>query len=203
MKKIANFDNIQEAQGGGYRRIPDGGYVAVITEVEDRESGAYLYVKYDIAKGEYKDFYKKDYERNTNAKKWWGGTFIKSYKEKALPMFKAFITSVEKSNKNFKWDFDEQKLKGKLVGVVIGTEEYISSAGKVKERPYVFSTHSVEAIESGNFTVPKMRKLTPSDTKAESKNEPFFNPFANAETNEERAEEDFKSPFDEDETSPF
>lgn len=198
MIKINNFDEIKEPTTTGYRTLPDGGYIIIITDVEDRAEKQYLYIKYDIAKGDYKDYFKNDFNRSTLPNKRWSGTFIKSYKEKALPLFKAFITSVEKSNGNFKWDFDETKLKGKIVGAVIASEEYMSNTGKVKTRSYVAQLHSVETIEKGNFTVPKIKPLNPSQINATT-NEPFFNPFANTSEPKEK----FKSPFDEDETSPF
>ena len=92
-------------------------------------------------------------------------------------MFKGFTTAVEKSNKNFEWNWDETKLKNKIFGVVIGEEEYQNQKGQVRVRNYVAAVRSVETIEKGDFTVPEFKKLDVTKT-ASANNEVVKDPFA-------------------------
>ena len=55
---------------------------------------------------------------------------MKSYKPKALPMFKRFCSAVSKSNGNYVFDAgvvnsDEKTLVGKLIGLIFQEEEYV------------------------------------------------------------------------------
>lgn len=154
MKNI-NLDEVQEAQE--FSRLPVGGYICGIVRAEDVPEKEYLRIEYDIAEGENKNYYRKQAQRNPD---WnWGGVLIRSYKEKALPFFKAFTTAVEKSNSGYKFDSDERKLARKMVGLVIGEEEYEKSNGDIGTRLYVASVHSVESIKEGKFKVPEFKRL--------------------------------------------
>ena len=178
MKKINNFDKI-EASDGSFQRLPVGGYIVGVKDVEDVPAKEYLRIKFDICKGENKNWFQRQYDNNTKEDKKWpsGGTMIRSYKERALPMFKGFTTAVEKSNKNFEWNWDETKLKNKIFGVVIGEEEYQNQKGQVRVRNYVAAVRSVETIEKGDFTVPELKKLDVTKT-AFANNEVVKDPFA-------------------------
>lgn len=179
MKKINNFDEIQE-NGQGFKRIPDGAYIVGVKKVEDNSDKEFLRLELDVCKGDYKNWFQKQYDADTRNPKYWprDGVLIRSYKDAALPFFKGFITAVTKSNKNFKWDWDEQVLKNKLFGIVIGTEEYQKNNGKVGQRPYIDSVHSVEAIENGDFTVPELKKLSVTKATNSKAADDFVNPFA-------------------------
>ena len=159
MKKI-DMTNVQEA--GEFPKLVAGGYVCRYTNVEDNPDKEYLYMEYDIAEGEFKDYYK---QMNENLK-FWGGRLFRSYKEKAQPMFKRMCSAVTKSNPGYLFDgntnSDEKTLIGKLVGLVLGEEEYVGNDGSLKTRLYVYSEKSVDDIRSGNFKVPALKKL--SDT---------------------------------------
>ncbi|HWT74349.1 MAG TPA: hypothetical protein VN258_06485 [Mobilitalea sp.] len=147
MKKI-DFNGVEEPKE--YTRLVAGGYICRITLVEDVPEKEYLKIEYDIAVGDMKDYFK-----NLNdAKGFWAGKFIKSYKETALSFFKGFTTAVEKSNAGYKFDNDEKKLIGKLVGLVIGEEGYIGNDGSSKNRLYVKDVRSVDSIKNGDFEVP-------------------------------------------------
>jgi hypothetical protein len=138
-----------------YKRIGTGGFTCKITKVEDVTDKEYLKIEYDVADGDFKNYYQELFD----SKSFWGGKFIKSYKEKALPFFKGFITSIENSNKGFKFDNDETKLVGKLIGLIVGEEEYNKADGTVGNRLYVDKCTSVDKIKSGEFEVPAAKKL--------------------------------------------
>jgi hypothetical protein len=161
--KILNLDNVNSAEE--FDRLTPGGYVCGITAVEDVPERGYLRIEFDIGEGKLKNYYRTLY----NSKGFWGGHTIKSYKEKALPFFKGFITSVEESNAGYKWDNDENKLVRKLVGMVLAEEEYRAKDGSIKTRLYVSNIMSADKIRKGDFKVPSLKKLpntnvsTPAD----------------------------------------
>ena len=174
MKKIDNFDKIQE-NGGGFKRIPDGAYIVGIKKVTDNPEKKYLRLELDVCKGEYKNWYQKLYDADKRETKYWprDGVLVRSYSDKALPFFKGFITSVTKSNKNFNWEWDEQKLVNKVFGVVIGTEEYERQNGGIGKRPYIASVHSVETIEKGEYEIPALKELTTTKATTAPANDPI------------------------------
>lgn len=158
--KNLGLENVEEARD--FEAPPAEGYICRITSVEDVVNKEYLRIEYDIAEGDFKDYYSQLYKNRG----FWGGSMIRSYKEKALPFFKSFITAVEKSNPGFHFDSDEKKLIGKLLGLVLAEEEYLSNSGEVKTRLYADKPRSVEAIRTGDYKVPlkKLLEQPPADT---------------------------------------
>lgn len=175
MKKH-NWDNIEEAKE--YEKPTPGGYICGITNVIDDEQKEYLKLEYDFAEGKFKNYWRDLY----NAKGFWGGSFLRSYKEKALPYFKGFKTAVEQSNSGYKFDEDNlAALKRKLVGLVLGEEEYQANDGSIKTRLYVAQILSAAKIKSGNFKVPPLKKLadnTNQQTSSTSSANSNFTPIA-------------------------
>ena len=69
--------------------LPAGGYVAKImgTKIEEYTWGDVFIISFDIAEGEYKDFFTNQYRTNTNEDKKWKGNYrlnIPSEKSKYL-----------------------------------------------------------------------------------------------------------------------
>ncbi len=161
MKPI-DLSNVQEAGSGN--RLPAGGYIARIGFAEDVPAKEYIRVEYDIDEGEYKDYYK---DRKLANPTWaWGGTLYKSYKQKALPMFKRFCSCVTKSNPGYLFDgntnADEKTLVGKQIGLVLGEEEYTGNDGTIRTRLYCVTEKPVDEIRAGKFKVPEKKTLAPS-----------------------------------------
>lgn len=148
-----NWDTVNEATE--FKRPGPGGYIVRIKAVEDVEEKEYLKIEYDIADGEFKGYYQDLYK----SRGFWGGSFIRSYKEKALPFFKAFKTSVEVSNPGFVFKNDPLTLVGKFLGIVLGEEEYESNSGEIKKRLYVAQCRSGQTIRDGDFEVPELKRL--------------------------------------------
>ncbi len=156
MKK-QNWDNVQEATE--FERPVPGAYIARIVSVEDNEENEYLKIEYDFAEGKFKGYYAELYK----AKAFWGGNFIRSYKEKALPFFKAFKTCLEVSNRGYFFDEDHlDAMCGKMLGIVLGEEEYQKNDGTVGKRLYVAQVRSIKSIETGDYKVPELKKLAPA-----------------------------------------
>lgn len=168
MKPLGNTYTDAKASGDN-NRLPAGGYIAVITGVEDfplnpnTNKGDYLRIEFDICEGEYESYFAKMHE----SLGWDNGNFIRSYKEKALGMFKGFIEAINKSN-NSDLDpaagLDEKKLVGMQFGVVMGEEEYKKNDGSIGVKLVVKSTKDVASIRDGKFTVPSIKKLDGAST---------------------------------------
>lgn len=193
MKVINNFDKIQESDS--FKRLPVGGYIVKILSVNDVHENEYLKIFFDINDGEKKGFFQKAFKEDTRAEKKWpnAGSFIRSYKEKALPMFKGFTNAIENSNKGYKWNFDEKSLVNKVVGVVIGEEEYLNQNGQVRTSTYVSAVRSVDTIKKGEFTVPELKKLDATKVSSnQTKHDDFVDPFA-SQSNAKAASDPFAS----------
>lgn len=150
MKKIDNWQNVQE--GGTSLTIPVGPQVCVIRSVVDDPNKEYLKIEFDIADGEFKNAFQAAFEQFGT----WPaqGTTYRSYKEKAQPFFKSFITAIEKSNGMYVWNWDESSLKGKLFVANFGEEEY-EDGGEVKVSIKAREFRSIPAFREG-----KVEKLT-------------------------------------------
>lgn len=161
MKAINNYESVQ-ASSGEYAKPKAGGYVAKILDVNDipldatTGKGDYLKIDYDICEGELAGYYN---ELNKKFGGDWFANFIRSYKEKALGMFKHFMNCVEESNAGFSWDWNEKELIGKKVGVVLQEEEYRKNDGSVGVRLKVQGIKTVKQILDGDFKVPETKKL--------------------------------------------
>ena len=161
MKKIENYETVQ-ASTGEFNRPKAGGYICQIIDVEDvpmnaQGKGDYLRIEYDIAEGEFKGYYKEQFD------KWggnWNASFIRSYKEKALGMLKHFTNCIEQSNAGYEWDWNEKGLVGKFVGLVLGEEEYENSNHEIKTKLVVKDIKTVEDVRNGNFKIHAPKKLT-------------------------------------------
>lgn len=155
MNEIKGYNSA--ATSGEFSRLPAGGYIIKITKVEDVPDKQYLRIIFDIAEGPEKGRFKdEEYD--------YRHSFVRSYKEKALGMFKAFIKAVDTANEtNFnefiEKGFDEQLLKGCRLGVLLGYEEYEANDGNVKERLRLAAFKTLEQIRTGDFTVPETKTL--------------------------------------------
>lgn len=154
-----DWNKVEAIDEGGGSRLPAGGYVARIRNVENVPGKQYLKIEYDIAEGDYRGYYADLFERA----KFWGGHFVRSYKQSAAGFFKGFLNAVEASNKvqivQPNGDVDERQLIGKEVGVVLGEEEYIGNDGSIKTRLSVVKVMASDKIRAGEFTVPEKKKL--------------------------------------------
>lgn len=154
MQRINDWENVSEA-GGEFDRLEAGGYVCEITKVENFEDKEYLRVELDIIEGKY-----KNYSADTLERAGFNPTsFIRSYKSSAAGFFKQFISSIEKSNPGYKWNWDENSLAGKKIGAVVAEEEYEKKNGHTGIRYDIAKVMEVAKIRSGDYTVPPRKTL--------------------------------------------
>lgn len=153
MKAIADFDKVSEVTER--KSVPAGGYVCVVTAVQDVPDKEYLKVEFDVAEGEYKGYGLDMMEKHGfNPLK-----MVKSYKESAKGFFKRFISSIERSNGGYTWNWDEYSLIGKRFGAVLGEEQYRKNSGDIGTRLYCDREMPVQRIKDGDFDVPALKTL--------------------------------------------
>ena len=147
--------------------LPAGGYVAKIlnAKVEEYSWGEKLVISFDIAEGEYKDFFRKQYNENTREDKKWKGNFRLTVPNEGNQYFdsqkRAFgnaIWAIEESNPGYHWDWNESALKGKMVGVLFRNFEY-DVEGRQGWSTECCTFVSVEDVRTGNFKHPKDKPL--------------------------------------------
>lgn len=155
MKNI-DLTNVEAQQSGEFERPQAGGYIIQLGAVLDVPEKEYLKISYDIAEGKFKGHYTDMYQRTGYELP----TFIRSYKERALGFFKAFIDAVTASNPQYKWNNDERTLTKLYVGCVLREEEYRNRSGELKTilKPDVFLP--IADIRAGKFAVKPCKKLS-------------------------------------------
>ena len=158
--------------------LPAGGYVAKIlnAKVEEYSWGEVLVISFDIAEGEYKDFFSKQYKENTREDKKWKGNFRltvpnegNQYFDSQKRTFGNAIWAIEESNPGYHWDWNEAALKGKMVGVLFRDREW-EIEGKTGMTTEAWTFVSVEDVRTNNFKMqkPKMLNKSASQTAAAS-----------------------------------
>ena len=147
--------------------LPAGGYVAKIlnAKVEEYSWGEKLVISFDIAEGEYKDFFRKQYNENTREDKKWKGNFRltvpqenNQYFDSQKRTFGNAIWAIEESNPGYHWDWNEAELRGKMVGVLFRNYEY-DVDGRQGWSTECCTFVSVEDVRTGNFKQPKDKPL--------------------------------------------
>lgn len=169
---------------GELPKLEPGGYVLKIlaVKVEKTQNGAKLALQFDIVEGEQKGFFKKLYDATPSeweSKKWKGSYRIKIPKHegddtkyrKSVGFFKSQLEAFEKSNANLHIDaeseWDEQVLKGKLVGGLFNEKEF-DFKGKHGMFTQCKRLMSAEDIRNCNFSIPKPDMLNANATAAPS-----------------------------------
>lgn len=115
-------------------QLPKDAYVIKIlsAKIANAANGSpQLIIAFDIAEGEYKDFYKGVFDRNSNEdKKWPNGGVFKLWiptgdsPEYSVRDWDSFFADLEDSNAGFVFNGDEKTLKGKVVGAKMRIRQY-------------------------------------------------------------------------------
>lgn len=163
MKRFNDYETTKSYSG--LPKLPVGAYPIKIQKVRYEEgtngNSDRIVLKFDITEGEFKDFFKKNYEAQTSEDKKWKGTFqIYCPKDDGSEKdgwtksnFKTIMEDIEASNSTFKWDWDENKLEGKLVGGLFGEINTIID-GKPITYVAMRQTVSIDNLKSGNYKIP-------------------------------------------------
>ena len=144
MKAFEGFKS-EATSGGKYPMLPAGPYVARIinVKIDGEEPDQSLILRLDIAEGEYEGYYTKRYkaeDSKTNSKyptRYKGDLRIRIpnkdnpralYPESDIRRFNDAIYRIETSNPGYRWDWNENGLIGKIVGVNVREGMYNDSA---------------------------------------------------------------------------
>lgn len=183
MQQLKGFETAKVITGG-MPQLPKGGYIAKILDCKEEGKNGYswLAISFDIAEGEHKGHFAEQYRANTNENKKWRGTYnafipdeTSKYYEDNLNKFKTMIANIEESNPGYHWDWDETKLKGKLVGVIFGEKEFETETNGIIIITECRGLRSVDCIKNGKFKMPALKTLSgaPSVSAAASSSAPF------------------------------
>jgi hypothetical protein len=158
--KPEGYDKAQ-AITGEFEQLPAGGYVCQIMgakETRSRTNKPMLELSLDIAEGDCKGFFMRSYKANTREDKKWGCIYRQMLTNESAGFLKGLVDDIEKSN-GFTWDFDEKKLKGKLIGMLFQREEYRKKDNSIGLFTKPFQPRQVSVIREGDFTIPEDKPL--------------------------------------------
>ena len=172
MKPIPDWDNIKPAHPGDLPESPPPGpYICRIVNVDETTSKAgqpMIKLDIDIDEGVFKDFFYNDF-KSLKARGWeprWSLSIFQLFNGNSAPFFKGLIDDIQKSNPNFKFDFNTSKLVGKRLVVMLDSDEY-NYNGSVRTRLKAGRTFTVKQFENGECGEPfvigtdgKRRKLS-------------------------------------------
>ena len=147
--------------------LPPGGYVCQVKKIEETASkngNAMLKIALDIYEGQYAGFYQDKFDSNTRLGKKWPSVFNQLIYDKdgnTNRSFKSFCEKMKESNGiEIPWgDHFCSALKGKLIGVTFGREQFEGNDGMLHwtTKPKYWKT--VSEIREGKYTVPEDRPL--------------------------------------------
>lgn len=171
---MRGLQGYREAEATSYEKmtLPVGGYVLGVIDVKEENYswGDVIVLRFDIAEGEHKNFFMKQYESMSKEYKKWKGTYrltvpspksnseddMKRY-HKALGFFKSQIEAFENSN-NIKIDcendWDINILKYKKVGAIFNRKEW-EKDGKSGFFTNCYKLTDVQTIREGKFKIPE------------------------------------------------
>lgn len=164
MKKFSGYEETQTF--GDSERLELGGHIVKILEVEvkklktkeDKEFEQ-LILKIDMADtdkqaGYYSKKFASDAQQDAMKAKWKGyykiGIPDDNASDNAKKAFKTLITSIEKSNPGYNWNWEEKQLVGKVFGGVFGLEEFQNDMGEIiafSRCRFVRSTEKIEEVQ--------------------------------------------------------
>lgn len=172
MKKYSDWEETQ-AYDGESVSIQPGAYICRVVgmrEEKTRTGRDMVVLAFDIAEGEYENYYKKRFEKEkeSNDKAKFKGSYrvLPLTKDgKTNPFYKGLITAIEKSNNLIlQNEFGENELKGKLFGGLFGREEYEQGKWYTK----LVSIRTVEAIREGRYILPEDKPLNNNSNNSNS-----------------------------------
>jgi len=166
IRKPSNWNEVQEFSDR--QKLPLDAYVCKVKQckVVDTDYGEQLAILFDIAEGQYAGYFQKDYASNTAQDKKWRGLLRvwipkddgSENDEITKRTFKGMTTSFEKSNPGYQWDWNENSLAGKTVGILFRNEEY-DYQGRQGWSVRPFRALSVDTVRNGEYTMPKDKPL--------------------------------------------
>lgn len=158
------------AYTGEFMQLPAGLYVCEILGAKQEEYNGHdrFVMQFDIADGEHKGFYQKQYnaEKTTNQNAKYKGVHRQYMDHNSLPFFKGLMTSVERSNQGFHFPWgtqgNEKTLVGKKFGAVMGREEFLTADGEKRMATKIVQIRSIDGLKDAKVPEDKLLDDTPA-----------------------------------------
>ena len=163
---IEDWNEVQAIEMGEFETLELGGHEITIVGAglykSDVSGNVSLKVAVDISGDDkQKGYFKKQYDENTASDKKWptGAVRYLSLKKESLAYTKGFITSLEKSNNNFKFDTKKgwDQIKGLKCCGIFGLEEYQNDKGETKTATKLVQFRSLDKL--AEVKIPKVKLL--------------------------------------------
>ena len=160
------WETTEAKEFGEIERLELGGHELVILDAGEYKSeisgNVSLKVSVDIGgKDKQKGFFQKQYDNNTLSERKWptGGVKYMSLKDEQLGFLKGFITALEKSNPNFKFNTKGtwEQLKGLKIAGQFGLEEYEKQDGGIGTATKLVQFRSLYKLNE--IKIPKVKLL--------------------------------------------
>ena len=160
------WDETEAKEFGEFENLELGGHEIVILDAREYTSeisgNTSLKVSVDIAgKDKQAGFFKKQFDENPTTDKKWPTGAVKylSLKDEQLAYLKGFITCLEKSNSNFKFDTkgNWEQLKGLKCAGVFGLEEYTKQDGTTGTATKLTQFRSLDKLNE--IKIPRVKLL--------------------------------------------
>ena len=165
---LKSYNNYSARKSASREPLPAGGYVCKILDVKlvNYIWGDVLVLSHDVIEGQYQGHFKKDYQGQTNEDKKWRGTVRINLpkddgSEKDAWTKRTFENSMwafEASNPGFRFEWDEQRLKGLIVGVLYRNKEWEMNGNRGWTTESCSLT-CIDDIRNGNYKMPKDKPL--------------------------------------------
>ena len=173
IKKFGDYEKTQSY--GDFERLPKGGYVLKIQNVEvcQGNRGEYLKIAVDIDGGDWHGYFLKDWKAQQTEDKKWHGYYLLSIPEDdgseqdgwTKRKFKTFTEALEESNPGYHFDWDERKFLDKRIGGLFNEREYETADGQIRRVINLAQVTTVERIQNGKFKIPPDKLLNkPAET---------------------------------------
>lgn len=155
-----------------FQQLPKGAYVCIIKnakEVANRNgSGTHLEIAFDIAEGEYKDFYMNQFNQSTSEDKKYSRDayyYLNVPDDSSKPYvwdnWNTFFADLEDSNNGFVFSGSLETLKGKLIGGKFHIEQ-TEYNGNVYDHTRLRFTCVADAVRSGKYgKLPNDKLISP------------------------------------------
>lgn len=168
MQPIEGWNEVP-AYTGEFETLPPGAYKCQVVQVNitKAQSGKEMMVIcFDIAEGPFKDYYMKQFKsrQKTDKDVKYPGVFRQLTRGDSLPFFKGVITSIEKSNPGYRWNWEEKSLVKKYFGGIFGREEYMGNDGKKHMSTKCVQIRSLDGMKDAK--IPEDKLLTDTLTPA-------------------------------------
>lgn len=160
------WETTEAKEFGESERLELGGHELVILDAREYKSeisgNVSLKVSVDIGgKDKQKGFFQKQYDSNKLSERKWpaGGVKYMSLKDEQLGFLKGFITALEKSNSNFKFNIKGtwEQLKGLKIAGQFGLEEYEKQDGNIGTSTKLVQFRSLDKLNE--IKIPKVKLL--------------------------------------------